>query len=105
MDIAKVLDQVTGFLESECHKHGVELERDYERELMITGDKDLLYRAFYNVVTNGLQAMEGDGRLRIAAHRRQDAVEMFLHRFRDRDSMRANQIQASGPVFHHQGQR
>ncbi len=78
VDIAKVLDQVTGFLESECHKHGVELERDYERELMITGDKDLLYRAFYNVVTNGLQAMEGDGRLRIAAHRRQDAVEMFF---------------------------
>jgi len=58
VDLGKVLDQVTGFLESECSKHQATLERGYAHELMITGDKDLLYRAFYNIVTNALQAMD-----------------------------------------------
>lgn len=58
VDLGKVLDQVTGFLESECGKHQATLERNYQHGLLITGDKDLLYRAFYNIVTNALQAMD-----------------------------------------------
>lgn len=60
VDLGKVLDQVAGFLESECAKHGADLLREYQHGLVITGDKDLLYRAFYNIVTNALQSLDGE---------------------------------------------
>lgn len=65
VDLAKVLNQVLGFLESESGKHQVAVERAFEPGLLVTGDKDLLYRAFYNIFTNALQAMNGPGRIRI----------------------------------------
>ncbi len=62
VDLCKVLDQVVGFLDSECSKYNVKLLREYpEQGLLITGDKDLLYRAFYNIVTNSLQSLHESG--------------------------------------------
>ncbi len=57
LNLAAVLDQVLAFLESRCEEHGVAVIRDYDRELPLTGDKDLLYRAVYNIVGNALDAM------------------------------------------------
>ncbi|MBG0777830.1 MAG: two-component sensor histidine kinase [Desulfovibrionaceae bacterium] len=65
VDLAVVLDQVAGFLESELARRGVRLERRYAPGLMVRGDRDLLYRAFYNVVGNALQAMDGGGEISV----------------------------------------
>lgn len=65
VDVALVLDQALGFLEGELSRHEVEVERGYVQGLFVLGDKDLLYRAFYNIITNALQAISGKGRIRI----------------------------------------
>ena len=47
---------------------------------MVLGDKDLLYRAFYNILTNGQQAMEGPGIMYVTARREEDRIILL---FRD----------------------
>ncbi|MEF2230334.1 MAG: ATP-binding protein [Pseudodesulfovibrio sp.] len=61
VDVGRLLDQVAVFMEPECEKLGVTIEREYSGDMGAKGDKDLLYRAFYNLVANALQAMEGGG--------------------------------------------
>ncbi|MDR1777201.1 MAG: two-component sensor histidine kinase [Desulfovibrio sp.] len=58
-DINLTLNQALGFLEGEMDRHGVVIERDTAAELYVRGDKELLYRAFYNILVNGQQAMDG----------------------------------------------
>ncbi len=60
VDLANVLDQALGFLESEFKKSGVVIERRFTPGLLVLGDKDLLYRAFYNIIINGVQALLGE---------------------------------------------
>ncbi|AGW12769.1 putative integral membrane sensor signal transduction histidine kinase [Megalodesulfovibrio gigas DSM 1382 = ATCC 19364] len=78
VELATVLDQVLVFLEHECRKCEVQVERQVERGLMLSGDKDLLYRAFYNIVSNGLQAMAGPGTLFVQASRRGETLETVI---------------------------
>lgn len=65
VDVNLVLDQVLAFLEGEMGRHGVALERETQAGLFVRGDKDLLYRAFYNIFINGQQAMDGPGIVRV----------------------------------------
>lgn len=67
VNVGRLLDQVAVFMEPECEKLGVTIDRDYSEGLTALGDKDLLYRAFYNLVANALQAMEGGGHVYIRA--------------------------------------
>lgn len=67
LNVGRILDQVAVFLESECEKLGVTIDRLYHGDLSAKGDKDLLYRAFYNIVSNAMQAMEGGGTVHIRA--------------------------------------
>ncbi|MBD5642203.1 MAG: two-component sensor histidine kinase, partial [Desulfovibrio sp.] len=69
VDVSLVLDNVLAFLESEFKRHGVEVENDARRGLYAIGDKDLLYRAFYNILVNSQQAMSGPGQLQILGDR------------------------------------
>ncbi|MDO5483612.1 MAG: histidine kinase dimerization/phospho-acceptor domain-containing protein, partial [Desulfovibrionaceae bacterium] len=73
VDVNLVLDQVLAFLEGELGRHGVAVERDTGTGLFLGGDKDLLYRAFYNILINGQQAMDGPGILRISGRLEQPA--------------------------------
>ncbi len=57
VDLAQVLEQALAFLEQKCQEQGVEVVRDYPTGLMVKGDKDLLYRAVYNILVNALEAM------------------------------------------------
>jgi len=66
VNLSKVLDQVLVFLEHECRTRGVEVVRDFPGDLTVKGDKDLLYRAFYNIMANALQAMDGRGRVHVS---------------------------------------
>jgi signal transduction histidine kinase len=61
VNLAPVLDQMAVFLERECAGQQVELIREYPAEVPAAGDKDLLYRAIYNIVSNAIQALAGTG--------------------------------------------
>lgn len=65
VDVNLMLDQAMAFLEGEMSRHQVAVERDTPEHLYVSGDKDLLYRALYNVFINGQQAMDGPGILQI----------------------------------------
>ena len=57
VDLAVICDQALTFLEQKCEDLGVAVTRDYAPGLVVRGDKDLLYRAVYNIVSNALDAM------------------------------------------------
>ena len=67
-----MLDQVLAFLEGEMGRCGVSVQRQCAPGLFVHGDKDLLYRAFYNILVNGQQAMEGPGTVRIVSRAEPD---------------------------------
>ena len=67
VDTGLILDQVCGFLESEFSRYQIELHREQIGDLTVAGDKDLLYRAFYNVLANALEALRGPGLIRLRA--------------------------------------
>ena len=70
-DINLTLDRLLAFLEGEMNRCGVSIERDTSPELFVRGDQELLYRAFYNILVNGQQAMEGPGTLGISGRLRE----------------------------------
>lgn len=66
VDVNLVLDHALAFLEGEFSRREVGIERTVEdAALYVLGDKDLLYRAFYNILVNGQQAMDGPGIVQI----------------------------------------
>ena len=67
VDLDLVLSQVLAFLEGELGRVGVAIERATSPGLWVRGDKDLLYRAIYNILVNGQQAMDGPGIIRISS--------------------------------------
>jgi signal transduction histidine kinase len=60
VDLALTCDQALTFLEAKCEELGVDVTRDYTPGLMVRGDKDLLYRAVYNVLSNALDSLAED---------------------------------------------
>ncbi len=60
VDLAQILDQALTFLEAKCEEQGVAVDRDYAPGLTVRGDKDLLYRAVYNVLSNAMESMAED---------------------------------------------
>ena len=59
VNVITVIEQALSFLESEIKRGEVSIKRDFSETLNVSGDRDLLYRAFYNVFSNSLQAMRG----------------------------------------------
>ncbi|MDR2892788.1 MAG: two-component sensor histidine kinase [Deltaproteobacteria bacterium] len=66
VDICALLGQAIIFMKPEFDRHGVILEKTYFDEnghpaesplYLVCGDKDLLYRAFYNILVNAVQAV------------------------------------------------
>lgn len=78
LDVGAILDQVAVFMEPECEKLGVVVDREFEGDMSAKGDKDLLYRAFYNLVANALQAMGGKGELTIRAARGERGLHVTI---------------------------
>jgi len=60
VDLALILDQALTFLEAKCEEQGVAVTRAYAPGLTVRGDKDLLYRAIYNILSNALESMAED---------------------------------------------
>ncbi|EGJ49320.1 ATP-binding protein [Desulfocurvibacter africanus] len=68
VDVTQVLDQMAVFLESKLQQQEVELAREYAPGVLIMADRDLIYRAFYNLVANALEALNGPGKIRISVN-------------------------------------
>lgn len=60
--LCQLLGQAVAFLEQKCREQGVEVVCDCPEGLTIQADKDLLYRALYNILVNALEAMAGQAR-------------------------------------------
>ena len=80
LDVSKVLDQALIFLESEFTKRDILVDKQFHHGLHVMGDKDLLYRAVYNILTNSIQAMEGAGTITVVSHRKNGRLVLI---FRD----------------------
>ena len=82
VDLAVTCDQALTFLEQKCEDQGVAVTRAYAPGLFVRGDKDLLYRAVYNIVSNALDAMaEKPSRpaaITVAAESGPDAVTLTV---------------------------
>jgi len=77
-DLNLIIDQAAGFLEHELDKNGVKFSRNLPRPFFITGDKDLLYRALYNIFSNSLQAMPDGGSLSISGSILEHTVQIEI---------------------------
>lgn len=62
----EVLERVMAFLGGEFARLDVKVENLVPADLRVAGDKDLLYRAFYNILANAQQAMAGPGLIRVS---------------------------------------
>jgi signal transduction histidine kinase len=60
-DVAAVVNQVAEFLEGEFARAGARLVREGAPSALVTGDPNLLYQVFVNLLINSLQAMESTG--------------------------------------------
>jgi signal transduction histidine kinase len=67
VDLCRILEQAAVFLEHECEAKGIVMARDCPAGTSVLGDKDLLYRAVYNVLGNAMQAMAGGGAIEVQA--------------------------------------
>jgi len=76
VNLAQVLDQAMVFLEREFTSRGVVVVRDYPAELSVQGDKDLLYRAVFNILMNAVQAMDGAGTITIQGRMENGAASL-----------------------------
>lgn len=78
VSLDQVLDRLTAFLQAEADKHGVVFAYTGDRNVDVSGDKDLLYRAFYNVVGNAIQAMDKGGTITLHVERAENGVRLVI---------------------------
>jgi signal transduction histidine kinase len=71
VDVGGVISQVLAFLTPDlaAREIGVVRAGELDATLLVHGDKDLLYRAFYNIMSNAVQAMGVSGTLTITLSR------------------------------------
>lgn len=65
VDLVRVWQEMFSFLDSEVKKKNVTVEKEFPDKLIVSGDKDLLYRAFYNIFVNALQAVPENGLIKV----------------------------------------
>jgi signal transduction histidine kinase len=75
INLSGLLQQCLVFFESELQKKDIQVDWNLPEEILVQGDSDLLYRAFYNLLANALQAMpESGGRLLLSWQEEKDQL-------------------------------
>ncbi|HWR02993.1 MAG TPA: ATP-binding protein [Humidesulfovibrio sp.] len=72
VDLCRILEQACVFLERECEDRGIRLVRACPEGTSVRGDRDLIYRAVYNVLGNAMQAMPQGGTIQVDVRAQQD---------------------------------
>lgn len=67
VNLAQMLKQVLDVVSGDPAARNVEAQLDVAEDLTLEADSQLLHRVFMNLAKNAVEAMEGGGRLRIAA--------------------------------------
>ena len=85
VNVSQVISQALVFLEPEIAQRDIGVVRtgDLDDPLWVNGDKDLLYRAFYNIMGNAIQAMGSAGTLSISLHHSKGPQPMAVISFHD----------------------
>ena len=78
LDPSELLDKIYMFLESKCRESNIELQRDYLPGHMVCADEDLLYRAFYNIIGNAMQAVEKDGSIKVSIAESKGGIKVVV---------------------------
>lgn len=65
VDLCRILEQACVFLERECEDKGIRMAHSCPEGTLVLGDRDLLYRAVYNVLGNAMQAMPEGGAIEV----------------------------------------
>ncbi len=81
VNIGQVIDKAMAFLGGEFQRNGVDVQVELPEDLTVLGDMDLLYRAFYNILSNAQQAINGAGTISIGGVK--DASGKIVLTFRD----------------------
>ena len=63
VDLCRILEQATIFLERECETRSIRMGYTCPEGTSVRGDRDLIYRAVYNVLGNAMQALPTEGGL------------------------------------------
>jgi signal transduction histidine kinase/stress-induced morphogen len=84
VDVGAVISQALAFLAPDLNAREIGVVRagELDAPLWVLGDKDLLYRAFYNIMSNAVQAMGASGTLTITLTRvaaLKPAVSLLFH--------------------------
>lgn len=85
VDISAIITQALSFLSPEMANRDIGVVRTgiLDAHLAVPGDKDLLYRAFYNIMGNAIQAMGNSGTLTIHTAREGGPEGEMLLSFQD----------------------
>lgn len=79
VDLSRILDQALVFLENDLARREITLERLYPAKgLAVAGDRDLLYRAVYNVLVNAIQAVDSKGSITLRVAVSEEHVSLII---------------------------
>lgn len=77
VDIGSIFSRIERFLDMELQAHNVNMIIDLQA-YTIKGDGDLLYRAFYNLIVNSLQAIERNGEIKVTSCVLKNKIEVCI---------------------------
>ncbi len=66
-EISALIDDSLKLLSKQFQKNGIKVIRNYGERIFIRGERDRIKQALINIISNGCQAMEGGGSLKITA--------------------------------------
>ncbi|GAB6888230.1 ATP-binding protein [Desulfothermus okinawensis JCM 13304] len=65
IDLVTIVNECIAFFKQEAIKRDIEFKIDLPETLTIKGDKNLLYRAIYNIINNAMDAIDAHGKIEI----------------------------------------
>lgn len=76
VDLKRLFEEVITFISQEIENKKVDLTIEGET-FFVEGDKNFLYRAFYNLILNSLQAIKEEGFIKIKFLSKQNTIEIL----------------------------